>query len=60
MSRARTPRLRLIVCTLVASLGGIAADHTNESQVVELADGRLMLNMRNHPPQKPENLRRAA
>jgi sialidase-1 len=41
-------------------LGGIAADHTNESQVVELADGRLMLNMRNHPPQKPENMRMVA
>ena len=39
------------------TLGGIAADHTNESQVVELADGRLMLNMRNHPPKKPENMR---
>jgi sialidase-1 len=42
------------------TLGGIAADHTNESQVVELADGRLMLNMRNHPPQKPENTRMVA
>jgi sialidase-1 len=42
------------------TLGGIAADHTNESQVVELADGRLMLNMRNHPPQKPENMRKVA
>lgn len=42
------------------TLGGMAADHTNESQVVELADGRLMLNMRNHPPQKPENTRRVA
>jgi len=42
------------------TLGGIAADHTNESQVVELADGRLMLNMRNHPPQKPENVRKVA
>jgi sialidase-1 len=41
-------------------LGGIAADHTNESQVVELADGRLMLNMRNHPPKKPENFRMVA
>jgi sialidase-1 len=41
-------------------LGGSAADHTNESQVVELADGRLMLNMRNHPPKKPENLRQVA
>jgi sialidase-1 len=35
------------------TLGGIAADGTNESQVVELTDGRLMLNMRNHPP-KPD------
>ena len=32
---------------------------TNESQIVELSDGRLMLNMRNHPP-KPENLRMVA
>ncbi len=31
-------------------LGGVSAPGTNESQVVELADGRLMLNMRNHPP----------
>ena len=37
-------------------LGGGADAGTNESQVVELADGRLMLNMRNHPP-KPENFR---
>ena len=37
-------------------LGASADDGTNESQVVELADGRLMLNMRNHPP-KPENFR---
>jgi sialidase-1 len=42
------------------TLGGSAADHTNESQVVELADGRLMMNMRNHPPQKPENTRMVA
>ncbi|HET7217060.1 MAG TPA: sialidase family protein, partial [Vicinamibacterales bacterium] len=40
-------------------LGGSADAGTNESQVVELADGRLMLNMRNHPP-KPENLRLVA
>ena len=40
-------------------LGGSADAGTNESQVVELADGRLMLNMRNHPP-KPENLRMVA
>ncbi len=32
---------------------------TNESQVVELADGRLMLNMRNHPP-KSDNVRMVA
>ena len=37
-------------------LGGSAEAGTNESQVVELADGRMMLNMRNHPP-KPENFR---
>ena len=37
-------------------IGGSADAGTNESQVVELADGRLMLNMRNHPP-KPENFR---
>jgi sialidase-1 len=32
------------------TLGASAGPGTNESQVVELADGRLMLNMRNHPP----------
>ena len=37
-------------------LGASADEGTNESQVVELADGRLLLNMRNHPP-KPENFR---
>jgi sialidase-1 len=42
------------------TLGGLAADGTNESQVVELADGRLMLNMRNHPPKQPENRRMVA
>jgi sialidase-1 len=42
------------------TIGGVAADHTNESQVIELADGRLMLNMRNHPPQTPENMRKVA
>ncbi|HYI04213.1 MAG TPA: sialidase family protein, partial [Reyranella sp.] len=31
-------------------IGGSADPGTNESQVVELADGRLLLNMRNHPP----------
>ncbi len=41
------------------SLGASADPATNESQVVELADGRLMLNMRNHPP-KPENFRMIA
>jgi sialidase-1 len=38
------------------SLGASADAGTNESQVVELADGRLMMNMRNHPP-LPENFR---
>jgi sialidase-1 len=37
-------------------LGASADEGTNESQVVELADGRLLLNMRNHPP-RPENFR---
>jgi sialidase-1 len=41
------------------SLGGSADAGTNESQAVELVDGRLMLNMRNHPP-KPENFRMVA
>jgi sialidase-1 len=41
------------------SIGGIADAGTNESQVVELSGGRLMLNMRNHPP-KPENVRMTA
>lgn len=41
------------------TLGASADAGTNESQVVELADGRLMLNMRNHPP-KPENYRLVA
>jgi sialidase-1 len=40
-------------------IGASADAGTNESQVVELADGRLMLNMRNHPP-KPENFRLVA
>jgi sialidase-1 len=40
-------------------LGAISDEGTNESQVAELADGRLMLNMRNHPP-KPENFRMVA
>jgi sialidase-1 len=41
------------------SLGGSSDAGTNESQIAELADGRLMLNMRNHPP-KPENFRMVA
>ncbi|BCS34238.1 sialidase [Luteitalea sp. TBR-22] len=40
-------------------IGAIAPEGTNESQAVELADGRLMLNMRNHPP-RPRNLRAVA
>jgi sialidase-1 len=40
-------------------LGASSEAGTNESQVVELADGRLMVNMRNHPP-KPENFRMVA
>lgn len=40
-------------------IGASADAGTNESQVVELADGRLLLNMRNHPP-KPENFRQVA
>ena len=40
-------------------IGGSADAGSNESQVVELADGRLMLNMRNHPP-KSENFRMVA
>jgi len=40
-------------------LGASADPGTNESQVVELADGQLLLNMRNHPP-RPENFRMTA
>ncbi len=40
-------------------LGGVSDPGTNESQVAELSDGRLMLNMRNHPP-KPVNYRMIA
>jgi sialidase-1 len=40
-------------------LGASADPGTNESQVVELPDGRLMLNMRNHPA-KAENFRMIA
>jgi sialidase-1 len=39
--------------------GGAVEGGTNESQVVELADGSLMINMRNHPA-KPENFRMVA
>ena len=41
------------------TLGASSDAGTNESQVVELADGGLLLNMRNHPP-KPENFRMIA
>jgi sialidase-1 len=41
------------------TLGASAEAGTNESQVVELADGRLLLNMRNHPP-KAESFRMVA
>jgi sialidase-1 len=41
------------------TLGASSDPGTNESQVVELADRRLLLNMRNHPP-KPENFRMLA
>ncbi len=40
-------------------LGASADEGTNESQVVELSDGRLMMNMRNHPP-RAENHRLVA
>jgi sialidase-1 len=39
------------------ALGAIAAAGTNESQVAELADGRLLHNMRNHPPKPGDNHR---
>ena len=39
------------------TLGAIATPGTNESQIVELADGRLMHNMRNHPPKPSANFR---
>src|SRR5262249_41480564 len=32
-------------------IGGSAAEHTNECQAVERADGTLLLNMRNHSPE---------
>ena len=38
-------------------IGAIAPDGTNESQVVELSDGRLLHNMRNHPPRSGINHR---
>ena len=41
-------------------LGAAAVDGTNESQVVELADGRLLHNMRNHPPKPDGNFRAIA
>jgi sialidase-1 len=41
------------------AIGASADAGTNESQIAELTDGRLMLNMRNHPP-KPENHRLVA
>jgi len=41
-------------------LGATAADGTNESQVVELADGRLLHNMRNHPSRPDGNYRAVA
>ena len=41
------------------TLGASADAGTNESQIVELTGGRLMLNMRNHPP-KPGNFRLVA
>jgi sialidase-1 len=40
-------------------IGGSADAGTNESQVVELTGGRLLLNMRNHPP-KAHNFRMIA
>lgn len=40
-------------------IGGVADPGTNESQIAELSDGRLLLNMRNHPS-KPENFRMVA
>jgi sialidase-1 len=41
------------------TIGAVSAPGTNESQVAELSDGRLMLNMRNHPA-KPANFRMVA
>lgn len=39
------------------AIGAIATPGSNESQVVELVDGRLMHNMRNHPPKPAPNFR---
>lgn len=41
-------------------LGASAVAGTNESQVVELSDGRVLQNMRNHPPTPGVNHRRIA
>ena len=41
------------------AVGGVSAAGTNESQAVELADGRLLLNSRNHPA-RPRNFRLVA
>lgn len=41
------------------AIGGVSDPGTNESQIAELSDGRLMLNMRNHPS-KPANFRMVA
>ncbi len=41
-------------------LGASAVDGTNESQVVELSDGRLLHNMRNHPSRPAGNYRAVA
>jgi sialidase-1 len=40
-------------------IGASSEAGTNESQVAELGDGRLLLNMRNHPP-RIENFRQVA
>ena len=41
------------------TIGASAGAGTNESQIVELGDGRLLLNMRNHPP-RADNFRMVA
>ncbi len=41
-------------------IGASAVDGTNESQVVELGDGRLLHNMRNHPSRPGANYRAVA